>query len=154
MNSSNASTAISAGQEWKSAHETPLPAGAHCHEVFFPEWAAFCRWFTITFRGIELTAQQNESVTQAQATEAIDLPLEFIESTTLEDGVKAITLAVRAGSRLHRLNITAARHIRMYCNAAGWPIKLEILTSGGSVLLQFSGRIESHTEFTGNSWGE
>lgn len=137
---------------WSAAHAESQPPGAHCHEVEAAEWPAFCRWFTETFRGIALSAQSREG--SAPSTQAIDLPLEFIQTNVLEHGVDAITIAVKTGTRLRRLNITDARHLRMYCNAAGWPTELEIVTQAGNVLLRFSGRPDPLPHFSSAGWGE
>lgn len=141
----------SAAEGWSAAPDEFRPSGAHCHEVEVAEWPAFCRWFTDTFRGIELSAQCIEGMTGT--TEAINLPLEFIKAQLLENQVGAIIVAVKTGLRLRRLNITNAIHLRMYCNAAGWPTELEIVTSSGNVILRFSGGIEGLPQVS-TCWGE
>jgi hypothetical protein len=120
-------------QPWSAAEQETCPAGAHCHEVAVAEWPAFCSWFSASFRGIEVTIETPEGM------QARNRPLNFLSAHLLENEVDAITVAVKTGSRLRRLNITGAKHLRMYCNAAGWPTEIRIeTTSGGETVLRFN----------------
>ena len=152
MDGSQPSHHLSSSEDWREAQSEALSSGAHCHEIHVGEWTSFCRWFTANFGGLELTAETFEGL--VRTTEAINLPLEFIETRVLGDGIRAITIAIRAGSRLHRLNITDAHHLRMYCNAAGWPTELEIVSGNKNVFLRFSGGIKSSPQLGTICWGE
>ena len=120
-------------QPWSGAEEETHPAGAHCHEIAVAEWPAFCAWFTTSFRGIELTAKDSGGI------QFRNRPLRFISAHLLENMVDAITVAVKTGSRVRRMNITGARHLRMFCNAAGSPTEIRIETTGDEVALHFKG---------------
>jgi hypothetical protein len=110
--------------------------GMRCHEVQVAEWPAFCLWFSNNFRGLAVTAESPQGVL------GHNRPLGFISAHVLENGVGALTIAMKTGSRLRRLNVTDATHLRMYCKSAGSPTELRIVTASGDIVLRFTGRLD------------
>ncbi|MFI5104398.1 MAG: hypothetical protein ACHP79_05690 [Terriglobales bacterium] len=123
------------------------------HEIAAARWQEFCHWCTEMLRGMVVDIERDTGKGLCVA-ECLQRPLEQIAARELKNGVTAIDVAVDIGGKRRVFEVAGPNSLRLHCNAAGWPLALEIGYEEGKLVLHCSSAAVTAPIFSGSSWGE
>lgn len=123
------------------------------HEIAAARWQEFCHWCTDMLRGMVVDIERDTGK-GLRVVECWQRPLEQIAARELKNGVTAIDVAVDIGGKRRVFEIAGPNSLRLHCNAAGWPLALEIGYEEGKMVLHCSGVAATAPIYSGSSWGE
>jgi hypothetical protein len=116
-------------------------------------WEALCDWLTRDLHNMEATIERRSN-TGEWVVECVSYPLESVTTRETQNGVRVISIGVRADGKTKLFEVPGPNSLAIHRNAAGWPIRIELGYAEGLFVLIFSGQLDPQKKSSRNSWGE
>lgn len=113
----------------------------------------YCEWFGKNFKGIQASMEHIEP-DGSHVVEFQNRPLISIQAHIGANNVRGIRFTFAVNKHTRVFEITGVRAIHLEHDAAGFPKFLELTNDDETLVLRFTGNVQSAPTYSGNSWGE